>query len=79
MILAIPVCMEKKMNSIDIEIFEGLGYSWVKNSKKIAEDKRTITFEADIQGGVKYLESYIQNDLGTPKRIIIIPTNIQSE
>jgi len=67
------------MNSIDMEIFEGLGYSWVKNSKKIAEDKRTITFEAEIQGGVKYLESYIQNDLGTSKQIIIIPTNKPKE
>lgn len=61
------------MNSIDIEIFEGLGYSWVKNSRKIAEDKRTITYEAEIQGDVNYLQSYIKNDLGSQKDIIIIP------
>ena len=61
------------MNSIDMEIFEGSDFFWVKDSKKIVEDKRTITFEAKIKGDVTYLEKYIQNDLGTPKQIIILP------
>jgi hypothetical protein len=57
-------------NGCDQEVFDAAGYHAIHNSKEIARDKKTITFEGDIKGDIPYLEEMLTAEYG--KKVILV-------
>jgi len=60
-------------NPVEMDLFEKSGYYQIKNCVVTSEDKKSVTFTADITGNIPYLEELLQGEIG--KKVTLINRN----